>query len=58
MNTNFYMVRHAIKVKDIGDVSITTEGLEQADLTAKHFRGMPISRIFVVPLTEQNKLPT
>jgi broad specificity phosphatase PhoE len=50
VNTIFYMVRHAIKEKSMGDVSITAEGLEQADLTARHFMGIPISRIFYSPL--------
>ncbi|MZQ86439.1 histidine phosphatase family protein [Paenibacillus sp. 5J-6] len=50
MNTIFYMVRHAIKERNRGDVSITAEGVEQADLTARLFMDIPISRIFCSPL--------
>lgn len=51
MSTDFYLVRHAIKEKDVGDVSITADGLEQAHATASHFKQMPIARIFSSPLT-------
>lgn len=50
MNTIFYMVRHAIKEKNRGDVSITAEGLEQADLTARHFANLSVSGIICSPL--------
>lgn len=50
MNTVFYMIRHAIKEKNRGDVAITAEGLKQADLTARHFRDIPIARILCSPL--------
>jgi broad specificity phosphatase PhoE len=50
MSTDFYLVRHAIKERDVGDVSITADGLEQAHLTSSHFKQMPISRIFSSPL--------
>ncbi|MEC0264859.1 histidine phosphatase family protein [Paenibacillus anseongense] len=50
MSTDFYLVRHAIKEKDAGDVSISVEGLEQAHLTARYLNKFPISRIFSSPL--------
>jgi broad specificity phosphatase PhoE len=50
MITDFYLVRHAVKEKDVGDVSISAKGLEQAHMTASHFKKMPISRIFSSPL--------
>ncbi|MDD9268375.1 histidine phosphatase family protein [Paenibacillus sp. GCM10023248] len=50
MTTVFYLVRHALKEKAIGDVSISSEGLRQAYATASHFRDLPISRIFSSPL--------
>ncbi|MCY9663134.1 histidine phosphatase family protein [Paenibacillus chondroitinus] len=50
MSTDFYLVRHAIKEKDVGDVPISVEGLEQANVTAKYLEYFPISRIFSSPL--------
>ncbi|MEC0225665.1 histidine phosphatase family protein [Paenibacillus alba] len=50
MSTDVYLVRHAIKEKDVGDVAITAAGLEQAHMTANHFKKVPISRIFSSPL--------
>ncbi|WP_367618677.1 histidine phosphatase family protein [Paenibacillus andongensis] len=35
---------------DVGDVSLTADGLKQAHATASHFKQMPISRIFSSPL--------
>lgn len=50
MSTTFFLVRHAIKEKSIGDVPITANGVIQAQSTAKHFRNMPITAIFSSPL--------
>ncbi|KRF04177.1 phosphoglycerate kinase [Paenibacillus sp. Soil766] len=50
MSTDFYIVRHAIKEKNIGDVSITAEGVKQAHATASYFKQIHISRIFSSPL--------
>ncbi|BFT72694.1 histidine phosphatase family protein [Paenibacillus sp. P36] len=50
MSTDFYLVRHAIKEKEVGDVSISVEGFEQANITAKYLENFPISRIFSSPL--------
>lgn len=50
MSTNFYLVRHAIKEKSIGNVPISPKGILQAQATAKHFRNLPIKTIFSSPL--------
>ncbi|WP_314592226.1 histidine phosphatase family protein [Paenibacillus terrigena] len=50
MSTIFYLVRHAKKEKGIGDVAISSEGILQAQATARHFREMPITKIFSRPL--------
>ncbi|UUZ94791.1 histidine phosphatase family protein [Paenibacillus sp. P25] len=50
MSTTFFLVRHAIKEKAFGDVSITPEGIMQAQLTAKHFCTLPITAIVSSPL--------
>ncbi|MGG1552446.1 histidine phosphatase family protein [Paenibacillus ferrarius] len=50
MGTDFYLVRHAIKEKRIGDVSITADGIKQAHATARYFHERRISRIFSSPL--------
>ncbi|WP_201002349.1 histidine phosphatase family protein [Paenibacillus glycanilyticus] len=50
MSTTFFLVRHAIKEKAIGDVRITDEGIKQAEMTAKCFNTVPISRIYSSPL--------
>ncbi|WP_309121055.1 histidine phosphatase family protein [Paenibacillus sp.] len=50
MVSNFILVRHALKVKAIGDVSITPDGVMQAQLTAKHLSGMPVTAIVSSPL--------
>ncbi|MDB4867319.1 MAG: phosphoglycerate mutase, partial [Cohnella sp.] len=50
MSTNFYLVRHAIKEKGVGDVAISPEGILQAQTTARHFRHMPIKVIMTSPL--------
>ncbi|OOC61287.1 histidine phosphatase family protein [Paenibacillus ihbetae] len=50
MSTGFYLVRHAVKQKGIGDVSISPLGIQQARMTAAYFRNVPISRICCSPL--------
>lgn len=50
MSTNFYLVRHAKKVKGIEDVAISPEGLLQAQVTASHFSKMSIKKIISSPL--------
>lgn len=50
MSTMFYLVRHAIKAKAAGDVSITPQGVLQAEATALRLAGLPITAIFASPL--------
>ncbi|WP_284645956.1 histidine phosphatase family protein [Paenibacillus silviterrae] len=50
MSTSFFLVRHALKEKAIGDVSITSMGILQAQTTARHFNKLPVSAIFSSPL--------
>ncbi|MBP1960892.1 histidine phosphatase family protein [Paenibacillus aceris] len=50
MSTNFYLVRHAKKVKGIEDVSISSVGMMQAQATARHCSKMPIQKIISSPL--------
>jgi broad specificity phosphatase PhoE len=50
MSTTFFLVRHAIKEKAIGDVPITPEGLLQAQATARSFCGLPITAVITSPL--------
>ncbi|SDX04589.1 histidine phosphatase family protein [Paenibacillus sp. CF384] len=50
MSTTFYLVRHAKKEKGIGDVSITLEGLSEAQKTASHLRNVQLSQIVCSPL--------
>ncbi|MCQ4088437.1 histidine phosphatase family protein [Saccharibacillus sp. JS10] len=50
MNLCFYLVRHGIKEKAIGDVSITPAGIKQAQETAKYFSKIPIEAILSSPL--------
>jgi broad specificity phosphatase PhoE len=50
MSVNFFLVRHALKEKAIGDVSITPKGILQAQSTARYFRDLPISTIVTSPL--------
>lgn len=50
MSTDFYLVRHAKKEKGIDDVAISFEGMLQAQMTASHFRKMPIKKIISSPL--------
>ncbi|WP_245856187.1 histidine phosphatase family protein [Paenibacillus rigui] len=48
--TDFYLVRHAIKEKGIGDVSISSNGVFQAQVTARQFRELRIKSIVCSPL--------
>ncbi|MEF3303288.1 histidine phosphatase family protein [Paenibacillus sp. GYB003] len=50
MSTTFFLVRHAVKEKAIGDVSITAEGIRQAQATARCFDRVPIAAIIASPL--------
>ncbi|OAS14819.1 histidine phosphatase family protein [Paenibacillus oryzisoli] len=50
MSADFYLVRHALKEKDVGDVFLTADGLEQAHATACFFEQIDIARIFCSPL--------
>lgn len=50
MRTTFFLVRHAIKEKAIGDVPITPKGILQASSTARHFCNLPITAIVTSPL--------
>ncbi|WP_282942699.1 histidine phosphatase family protein [Paenibacillus sp. RC67] len=50
MSTTFFLVRHAIKERTIGDVSITQKGILQAQSTAQSFCELPITTIVTSPL--------
>ncbi|MEC0207210.1 histidine phosphatase family protein [Paenibacillus lautus] len=50
MSTEFYLVRHAEKEKNVGDVSISTEGIKQAHKTANLFSKMSIDKMISSPL--------
>lgn len=50
MTIHFYIVRHAIKEKTIGDVPITPIGIEQAKLTAQFFNDLPVTEVISSPL--------
>ncbi|MFD0695724.1 histidine phosphatase family protein [Paenibacillus sp. GCM10027628] len=50
MGTTFFLVRHALKEKAIGDVPITSNGALQAQLTARRFCKLPIATILSSPL--------
>ncbi len=50
MSTTFYLVRHALKEKAIGDVSITPEGILQAQSTARNLCSLPITALVTSPL--------
>ncbi|AFC32448.1 phosphoglycerate mutase [Paenibacillus mucilaginosus 3016] len=50
MAAELYLVRHAKKEKGIGDAAISSEGMRQAQATARHFRGLPITQILCSPL--------
>ncbi|GLX70917.1 histidine phosphatase family protein [Paenibacillus glycanilyticus] len=50
MSITFFLVRHALKEKAIGDVTLTDEGIKQAASTAKHFKYLPVTAIYSSPL--------
>jgi broad specificity phosphatase PhoE len=50
MSTTFFLVRHAIKEKAIGDVPITPKGALQAQSTARRLCKLPITVILSSPL--------
>ncbi|WP_127507083.1 histidine phosphatase family protein [Paenibacillus humicus] len=50
MSATFFLVRHAIKERAIGDVSITPKGKEQAQMTAHYFHNVSIGMIVTSPL--------
>lgn len=50
MRTTFYLVRHALKEKRIGDVPLTSEGVVQAKSTALHLANVPVTKIIASPL--------
>lgn len=50
MKVTFYLIRHALKEKNIGDVSITSTGRKQAELTAQRVAQLPIAAIISSPL--------
>jgi len=50
MSISFFLVRHAIKEKAIGDVPITLKGIKQAQSTAEHLCTIPINAIISSPL--------
>ncbi|GIP44387.1 phosphoglycerate mutase [Paenibacillus sp. J45TS6] len=50
MGTTFFLVRHGIKEKAIGDVPITPQGIIQAQSTAAHVSRIPIHAIISSPL--------
>ncbi|WP_010268377.1 histidine phosphatase family protein [Paenibacillus senegalensis] len=50
MTMTFYLVRHALKEKAIGDVPITANGRIQAELTARRLAQMPITAVVASPL--------
>lgn len=55
MNITFFLVRHAIKERVIGDVPITPQGILQAELTARSLCNFPISIILTSPLRRANQ---
>jgi len=50
MSITFFLVRHALKEKNIGDVPITADGMIQAKSTALFFRELSITGIISSPL--------
>ncbi|MFK0522766.1 histidine phosphatase family protein [Paenibacillus illinoisensis] len=52
MSTIFHLVRHGLKERHSGDVSLTPEGIIQAESTARHFAqaAFPITKIVTSPL--------
>ncbi|MBY0114804.1 histidine phosphatase family protein [Paenibacillus sp. FSL H8-0317] len=52
MSTTYHLVRHGLKERRIGDVSLTSEGVLQAEATALHFARatFPVTKILTSPL--------
>lgn len=52
MSTTFHLVRHGLKERRIGDVSLTSEGVLQAEATALHFAkaAFSVTKILTSPL--------
>ncbi|MCW3795251.1 histidine phosphatase family protein [Paenibacillus sp. LS1] len=52
MSTTFHLVRHGLKERRIGDVSLTFQGALQAEATALHFARapFPVTKILTSPL--------
>ncbi|NMO98171.1 histidine phosphatase family protein [Paenibacillus lemnae] len=50
MSIHFYLVRHGIKERAAGDVTITPEGVQQAQSTAQHFAPIPVTAVLSSPL--------
>ncbi|SLK01913.1 2,3-bisphosphoglycerate-dependent phosphoglycerate mutase/probable phosphoglycerate mutase [Paenibacillus sp. RU5A] len=50
MKTTFFLVRHALKEKRIGDVPITSEGVVQAKSTALRLANVSVTKIIASPL--------
>lgn len=50
MSITFYLVRHGLKEKAVGDVSITSSGIKQAEATAHHLSKELITAIISSPL--------
>ncbi|MDF2653499.1 MAG: histidine phosphatase family protein [Paenibacillus sp.] len=50
LSMTFFLVRHALKDKSVGDVPITHMGVLQAQWTARRFCDLPISVILSNPL--------
>ncbi|MDR9853920.1 histidine phosphatase family protein [Paenibacillus sp. VCA1] len=48
--TTFFLVRHALKEKAVGDVPLTSRGVMQAQATGKRFSGLPIDAVYSSPL--------
>ncbi|OZB92922.1 histidine phosphatase family protein [Paenibacillus sp. XY044] len=49
-NTTFYLVRHGTKVRAIGDVPLSPEGVLEAQQTARHLCRLPLAEIVSSPL--------
>lgn len=50
MKTTFFLVRHGVKEKQIGDVPLTSEGVVQAKSTALYLSNVPVTKIIASPL--------
>lgn len=48
--TTFYLVRHGIKEKAIGDVPLSEYGIEQAQMTAAYLESKLIKHVYASPL--------